>query len=159
MVASDDDEYVAEGAAAAPSTEAAAPGAQAQAQRTLEAELFGEDGDDSDDEQGAARDEGLALATKKSSRQSKSELKQRLQRLAQGKKAESGPAAQALAALGRRADAPFAERREEDEAQGGGPRRRHAREKGCRQEAAQVPRGAACGARRCPRRRGRCAHC
>ena len=85
---------VPEPSAGAPAAEAAAP--VNQAKRTIVA-LFGEDGDDSDDEQGRGEgdgdgddgEDGPAIATKRSQRAKKtSELKQRLQRLAQGKKAE-----------------------------------------------------------------------
>ena len=71
--------------AAAPSPAAAAREQQAPAQRTLEAELFGEDGDESEEEQGRAGGDGddgdaAALATTRSQRaKSTSELKQRLQ--------------------------------------------------------------------------------
>ena len=85
----DDDERAEVPSAAAPDEDAAAPAQQVLSKRTLDA-LF----EDSDDEAGRGEGEGdgedgPALATKRSQRAKKtSELKQRLQRLAQGKKAE-----------------------------------------------------------------------
>ena len=78
---------------------AAAPDAALNpAQQALQA-LFGEEGEDDSDAEaggGGGRDSAEALATARSLKaKEKSELKQRLQRLAQGKKAETGAARRA----------------------------------------------------------------